>query len=345
MIQLTQVQSVAAVAVTSRPVCVLSRSFIAHKTALLHPNSRMRSSSYNLPILCFCLLLFVCVVSGQDQEQNSSSSITGSNVPACLNISSACIAGVSWLDVVSGCCVSCSPCNGDKMLVGRQCNVTHDAVCACARPTYFESKTGTCDVECRYCPTRECVRDGTLGESRCLCKKPECHSKRDIYCENERCHQTTTTVSTTFTRRSNNPGPNILPGWGIGLIAVGIVVGIVLFASCFLCVGFITARRGSDPELRGSDASENHLFPQEAFSSSGTKTSFVSNSSSVYPYLSNHSMLQLLRNSNPQLVHSSRDRLSSLQNSPVSVRSSPQPIRTVRLARNVTTDKLTAIIM
>ena len=298
-------------------------------------NSRIFIMSFHilcLLILC-CFLLCVCEVSSQ--EQNSSSSPS-----TCLNISSACSPG-TYLDVGSGCCVNCSQCNGEKMYVKRQCNSTHNAVCDCERPTYFETKTNSCKVECEYCPTREC-KSGVLGDAACLCRNPDCHHPRDKYCENEMCRVALPT--TEFTRTPPNPSdfrPTALPGWGIALIATGIIGGIALFVSCFLCVGFITARRSSDPELRGSDSSENNLFPLEGFASTSTKTSFVSDSSSVYPYLSNHSMLQLLKSSNPQLLQSSGDRLSSLQSSPVSARSSPQP---VRLIKNITTDKLTAVM-
>jgi hypothetical protein len=61
-------------------------------------------------------------------------------------------------------------------------------------------------------------------------------------------------------------------------------------------------------------------------------------------------MLELLKNSNPQILHS-KDKLSSINSSPVSARASPKPganvasIGVVRLAKNSRKDKLTAIVL
>lgn len=260
-----------------------------------------------------------------------------------------CVAGETF-DATTGCCRRCSSCQDhERMFVVSECNVTHDAVCDCRSPTYLDPTSHICALDCELCPsTGSCLP----GRTECQCLNQACHLPGDIYCDNPvnpPCRPTVAQLTTTPPERPGGKSgfdQNSFPAWGIGLIAVGIVIGIIIFASCFLCMGIFTMHRNSDPESqRGSESSENGLFPRDSFSSVGTKSSYVSSSSSMYPYLSNHSMLELLKNSNPHMLHSSKDKLSSVHSSPVSARASPKPGGIVRLAKNSSNDKLTAIVL
>lgn len=268
----------------------------------------------------------------------------------CFQSPSDCVPGETTFNVATGCCKRCSSCQDqERMFAISECNVTHDAVCDCLSPTYLDDTSHICALDCQLCPSRSGPGSCLPGRTECQCLNQACHLLGDIYCDNPvnpPCRATVSQLTTTPPERpsgNNSFDQNSVPAWGIGLIAVGIVIGIIIFASCFLCMGIFTKHKNSDPESqRGSESSENGLVPRDSFSSVCTKSSYISSSSSMYPYLSTHSMLELLKNSNPQLLHS-RDRLSSVHSSPVSTRASPKP-GIVRLAKNSSNDKLTAIV-
>ena len=256
-----------------------------------------------------------------------------------------CIPGRTTFNNDTCSCVPCSLCNKvGEMFVQTQCTVTQDSVCDCHSPLYYDRDDEECIIDCYECPGGlGCI----AGTDSCDCPRKECYLPGDIYCRNPTppCVPEITSPTTP----STNPPPSLFdqdafPAWGIGLIAIGIVIGIIIFASCFLCMGLFSLHKNRDPESQGSEASENGLVSRESFGSAGTSSSYLS-SNSLYPYLNNHNMLELLKSSHPQLVKSNSNRLSSLQSSPVSSRSSPKPGRTVRLTKNADTDKLTAIVM
>lgn len=270
----------------------------------------------------------------------------------CGHTLSDCNPGETYLNTATECCQRCTACTDHvKMFTLSQCNVTHDAVCDCQLPTYLDTTDHICALDCDFCPSLSGPGSCIPGRTECQCLNQDCHLPGDTYCDhpiNPPCRSTVPQPTSELPERPPvNQLDNSLPAWGIGLIAVGIVIGIIIFASCFLFMGIFTMHRNSDPESHGgSESSENGLVPRDSFSSMGTKSSYVSSSSSMYPYLSSHSMLELLKNSNPQLTLS-KDRLSSLQSSPVSARASPKPgaTGTVKLAKNSSSDKLTAIVL
>lgn len=265
----------------------------------------------------------------------------------CSKSESDCIPGVSWFDSKTCSCHNCSKCvkGGKEMYVKQQCNVSRDAVCECHEPLYFDIYEDRCVIDCHLCKSREC---GKAGTESCLCPNPECYQEHDLYCREGPilCQKQTTETSTQIVMI--HQGETSLPPWGIGLIAVGVVIGIIIFASCFLCLGIVTVTKNNDPESQGSESSENGFVMRGSISSVGTKTSYVS--SSGYPYLNNHNMLELLKNSNPQFLLPTGingsckvvgDGVSSLTSSPVSVRGSPRPVRTIKLVKN--SNKVSAV--
>ncbi len=273
-----------------------------------------------------------------------------SQMPGCSQESSQtpfdCMPGETFNNATCS-CQPCLQCNGKEMFTMTQCTATRDTVCGCNSPTYYDDLVHQCIVDCELCPKGICHR----GTEMCVCEKPECHSPGDIFCRDDRiCDLPLTTPTTPPTEPQPDPfDQEAFPAWGIGLIAIGIVIGIIIFASCFLCMGLFSMHKGSrDPESQGSEGSENGLVSRESFGSVNTNSSYVS-PGSIYPYLSNHNMLELLKSSNPQLVKSNMNyKLSSLQSSPISSRSSPKPgrtMRTVKLTKSAGSDKVTAIIL
>lgn len=248
-----------------------------------------------------------------------------------------------WFNAETSCCQTCTDCSTSNGEIERfavaQCNVTHDAECDCNMPTFLDTTTNQCLLHCEFCPLGRCSAPGV-----CECDERKCHTSDDIYCRNPRnCATIPPPVEPTRIAPPPFSEQDTLPPWGIGLIAVGIVIGIIIFASCFLCLGLFTMHKTQDPESQqSSETSENGLVPRGSLGSIGTNSTYTS--STVYPYLSSHSMLELLKHSNSQIVCPS-DRLSSLQSSPVSARSSPKPGRTVKLMKCPDSDKLKAIML
>ncbi len=267
--------------------------------------------------------------------------------------SSACVDG-TFLNI-QGCCQQCNPCDsGNRMFTLHQCNKTHDAVCTCKLPEVYIPKIG-CVVSCEECPNRHCVP----STARCDCG--ECYAEHDLYCEGapSKCAPPIdNSLATSVGREISQSDETSFPAWGYGLVATGIVIGIILFASCFLCLGFVSRQR--DAETQSSDNSESGLVIRGSFSSIGTESSFLSTG---YPYLTSHSMLELLKNSSnthllthtstghlvsadgpPRMSNGSGPPLSGSQrSSPVSIRDSPRPVRTIKLVKQ--SDKLSAVVL
>ena len=229
--------------------------------------------------------------------------------------------------------------------------MTHNTECDCEPPQSYVSSKHKCVINCKLCPvTKECVP----GMRRCLCEN-DCYADHDEFCTggplnciNEETEKVTT--QDTIQRDDND----FFPEWGIGLVAIGVVIGIIIFASCFLCLGLVTITKHRESEPQTSESSESGLVVRSSFGSVGTESSLLSNG---YPYLTSHCMLELLKqnSNNPQLLaHASSSNLgsitgggptvsSSLRSSPVSIRDSPRPVRTIRLVKQH--NKLSAVVL
>lgn len=279
-------------------------------------HSGRRNASHILALLISVYLLAAHAIT-PSQAQIGNCSRLNPDVP------SSCVEGETYLDSGTGCCERCNPCRAhSEMIVISQCTLTEDSQCGCDQPLFLSS--GTCYIDCRACPILpgsdigECV----VGYPRCKCLKPECYEDHDFYCRHDICpppsppptprngSTITTTVTTVFILDSNS-----LPSWGFGLIAIGIVIGIIIFASCFLCMGLSTLRGKRSFSPDGSENSENGLVGGSVVSI-GTNSSYLPSTMTGpgYPYLSSHNMLELLKNSNSQLVLMQNGSLSSIQN-------------------------------
>lgn len=230
---------------------------------------------------------------------------------------SLCTPRESFHNTSANCCQRCSTCS-DTFEVRTPCSGTSDTYCvpSCShRALSWNKGQGACVIECSFC-SYKC----DPVANHCMCDPSLCWLPSDIYCETP-----IPCVSTTPTRPTVNihpPGnPSSLPPWGVGVIAVGAVLGIVAFSAGFLLMGVCTRRkRAAVPESSGSDNSESVLVSNSGRSSHGTHSTYISG----YP---NQSLLDLLRNTSTP-VHSS---LSSIHSSPRSARASPFPVRTVQV--------------
>jgi len=212
----------------------------------------------------------------------------------------------------SNCCQQCSPCP-NNMVVDNACNSTHDTTCerkVCPNPaTFFSPNDNNCVINCRLCPS------GCEG-NLCICEANKCYS-------NDFC----VTVIPCPTQGVETVGPDpqpgnpsSLPSWGIGVIAVGVVLGIVAFSGGFLFMGVCTRKRRTEIDSESSEHSNSGLISRET-DSVGTHSSYIIG----YP---NRSLFDVLRHTNSPTV-SSCGSLSSVQfnQKSVHVLSSPLTVK------------------
>ena len=230
---------------------------------------------------------------------------------------SMCTSGESFHNVTVNCCQRCSSCpTGYEMRT--PCSTTSDTYCVPSCPHQalaWNEGEEACVIKCSFC-SYEC----DSIERRCVCDPSLCYHPNDLYCDVPIPCTITSSRPTVDDINTGSGNPSSLPPWGIGVIAVGAVLGIVAFSAGFLLMGICTRKKRSEGvESGGSDNSESMLM-SNGRSSRGTRSTYISG----YP---NQSLLDLLRNTNTP-VHSS---LSSIHSSPRSARASPCPERTLRV--------------
>ncbi len=217
---------------------------------------------------------------------------------------SSCTQGQTFLDS-SGCCQRCTVCPPGTSTESA-CNTTHDTHCverSCTDPnTIFMDNDGVCVIDCQ-----RCSYDCNIEQNRCICDPDICYEDT-TFCQKP-CLPTTTDVLRP--NISINPrNPTTLPTWGIGVIAVVAVLGIIAFSAVFLLLGVCTRKRETEVDSEASESSSNILVTSSGVSR-GTNSTYLAG----YP---NHSLIDLLRQSNP--LHNS---LSNIRSSPKSARASP----------------------
>ena len=196
------------------------------------------------------------------------------------------------------------------MVVKSECNGMHDTQCvsSCVNPHQRFRENFGCVVDCTLCEYG-CLPE----ENRCECDPNKCYQAE--FCQFERnCDSEPTQPSRPSVSVPGNP--STLPSWGIGLIAVGAVIGIVAFSAAFLFMGVCTTKRRREVDSEGSDNSGSVLVSNGRISD-GTHSTFV-------PGYPNQSLIDLLRQANSP-IHSS---LNSVKSSPKSMRASPLQVRT-----------------
>ena len=226
-----------------------------------------------------------------------------------------------FFDVGQSCCMACTRCNLNSQEERSPCNQTHDAVCAFPCP--FGLRWSEPNKKCIISNCSQCQGGSCISLTQCLCDK--CH-------EGDMCLIQKTTCQNSDISEEERPEAesSSLNPLTIGLISIGVVIGIVVFSSCFLLFGFCTTKqRHISSENQGSENSESGLISGRAFTNS-TRSSYMSSMNGTTAYLNHQSMLELLRHSSTP-VHSSGSDSSNLS-SPRSFRSSPKLVRTSPLA-------------
>ena len=280
---------------------------------------------------CWCLkyllvVLVFLVSSASSSEAQSDRCATVTPQPSDHTCSSH-----QFFDLANSCCMQCTDCRAQNEDFLYRCNATHNAKCvpSCSELQHFSVRDNKCIItDCSKCPGGDCD-----GVESCLCDP--CHSGATCT-DPVLSDECMTEVSKPRETNAKSESGSSLNPLGIGLIAIGVVIGIVAFSSCFLLFGVCTTKQRRMSENQNSENSESGLVSGRGFSNS-TRSSYMSGMNSTTAFLNNQSMLELLRHSNTPLHSVSSS--SSIRSSPKSLRSSPRLILTSPLAPP-TPDKL-----
>lgn len=233
---------------------------------------------------------------------------------------SACVPGAQFYDRDVLECKNCTVCREDEQRV-TECSISKDTLCTalCQTPQYYAE--GRCHIDCSLCPSG-CV---TTGTARCRCQPSNCYHDTDITCKNNICGTTgTTPIEVTGTVGDDS---NELPTWGIGLISIGVVIGIVAFSAGSMILGFCTRRTSQVEE----DVEQASAFEP--------KPSLVSRYGQPNPFLhhnANHPAIDMNRGRYSPNAVKANGRNGSLRNGSLranSVRNSPKALRSMSAPR------------
>ena len=287
----------------------------------LHPASR-RCCCLN-----YLLVLLVFLVSSASSSEAQAERCVGQPTDSTCSQN-------QFYNSTNSCCMQCRDCSAVNEVVLHKCNDTHDTKCipSCSNPElqHWSVYDNKCIItDCTKCEGGDCLD----GVETCRCNRCHTGPTCTVPVQTEECRAEETNIG--GDRESEGATLNPLT---IGLIAIGVVIGIVAFSSCFLLFGVCTTKqRRISGENQGSENSESGLVSGRGFSNS-TRSSYMSGmSSGTTAYLNHQSMLELLRHTSTP-VHSASSS-SSIRSSPKSIRSSPRLVRTSPLAPS-TPDKL-----
>ncbi|KAL5502666.1 hypothetical protein EMCRGX_G009474 [Ephydatia muelleri] len=183
----------------------------------------------------------------------------------CVGLSSyGCLESLEFFNSSAGTCVPCTVCTTDQVAT-QLCSGTRDAVCSwrCPYPDFQFFKIDRCILNCNKCPGSGKCSPGNTDS--CLCN-PSCYDPTDKYCQHSLCTTTPppTKAGSTSETSPHLQGPDLLPPWGIGLIAVSIVASMLLFSGCVLLVCYCSRNLGArDGKRPDSTSSESGLFAAE----------------------------------------------------------------------------------
>lgn len=247
-----------------------------------------------------------------------------------------------FMNTTSGDCQKCTNCGAERLQPISDCNDTADAVCApCPDPMeYYASALERCTFDCLLCPHNKGCLKGREGQCDCSFDPTGCTfgvlcDQRQPECNTETSPTTATTVSSGTTHEPSNQ--LAIPHWGIALVSIGVIVGIVLFSALFVLLGLATSRRrGRHDDYNSSSSSSNtsmkSISLMDRFSYSpggGTSSSLMS----LYTQ-TNSPTFQNYQLSLSALKHGSHSNLGSSSSS--FVKGSPKTQRTGSIPLTIT---------
>jgi hypothetical protein len=166
-------------------------------------------------------------------------------------VCSLCVPGVQFYDGETSLCRNCSVCASDEKQVV-PCTTDRDTQCQprCQLHQYYAA--GRCFFNCELCQ-HGCTTSDASG-TKCQCQPSRCYMEHDLLCVTNQCATTeppSPDVAGTLADRSN-----ALPTWGIGLISIGVVIGIVAFSAGSMILSFCT-RKSPQADLEMNEPGVN----------------------------------------------------------------------------------------
>ena len=183
----------------------------------------------------------------------------------------------------SGPCIECTQCDRLQLVEVEPCNATSDAVCGpCSNPNeYYAIALGRCTLDCdrvcsHGCPKDregvcDCSYDRCLTGTLCEIRLPDCPTPDNPV--------TTPPRNVTVPTTRPPTDPVVLPHWGIALVSIGVIMGIVLFSALFVLLGLFTSRhRGHHDDFTSSSSNMkcSSLADRLSYSNGGTSSSLIS---------------------------------------------------------------------
>ena len=203
--------------------------------------------------------------------RNQSSACSAFSDTVCTQNITECVTGKEFYNATARQCQGCRECAANEDEV-ESCTLQSDVQCESKCPENFvwiESRK-TCVFDCKQCPTQHC-----RSPNQCVCEPANCYDPTDVFCSNKLPNCIDTEEPPTTSTKASSTNGSLAP-WGIGLIAIGVVVGIVAFSACFLLMGFCTSSSNlRGPENIGSEESQGSQNGLVTFSSQLTETSMT----------------------------------------------------------------------
>ena len=189
-----------------------------------------------------------------------------------------CDLNTQYLPINTSTCLNCTVCKFDEEEI-EFCGPNDDRVCERRCPPEFEYVLAEdrCILNCDACESGSCV----TGELRCLCLPQRCFRNDDTLCERTICVEATEPDDVTAPPPGSSQ--NNLPAWGVGLVSIGVVVGIVAFSGCFILLGVCT-RKKEPPDVASEESgnSQNGLIGSRGVSGRPSSASHITSSSHLF---------------------------------------------------------------
>ena len=193
-----------------------------------------------------------------------------------------------YLDVESGECITCRTCTTDSA-IKKRCTRTSDT--ECCEPKYFYNTAAyECTPDCDQCPL------GCKNHRQCRCSD-DCHTGPlcDILVPNCAVTESPTDPPITEGRTPGSSAGTMNP-ISSALIAVGAVIGIIIFSALFVLLGvFTSCNRGgtsSQNDSSSNNSTDHFLYNGKV---SASLASLYGNGQSPLPYQEYRTSLDILR--------------------------------------------------
>ena len=213
---------------------------------------------------------------------------------------------------------ACTPCSNCSSSVKAECTATRDTEC-CGDKEFFNSAVMACTPDCTKCPLGRCQKQ---SEYHCEC--PACRIGTFCDVPDPGCMATEPSPTDGMVDVTRPTEPESVPISPVAsaLIALGAVIGIILFSALFVLLGVVTScNRGSSTQ--GADSSSSNSSERILDDSKASSLLISMSKHNSMTYNEYRASLDFLRLSGSGRSLGSPASSTSPRNSPSSTRSTP----------------------